>query len=101
MSERNSMNNSQRARKAIRKNFDQSYIDNNLITPEEVKEQWGFLGVIGIPPFKLAQIINKNEVVILDYKTGKSEKKHYNQLEGYSNLIKELGYKISKKILVN
>ncbi|CAD2224833.1 hypothetical protein P3J6_120661 [Pseudoalteromonas sp. 3J6] len=56
------MNNSQRARKAIRKIFDQSYIDNNPITPEEVKHQWEFLGVIGIPPFKLAQIINKNEV---------------------------------------
>jgi hypothetical protein len=56
------MTNSQRARKAIRKNFDQSYVDNNPITPEEVKEQWGFLGIIGIPPFKLAQIINKNEV---------------------------------------
>ena len=56
------MNNSQRARKAIRKNFDKNYIDNNSITPEEVKHQQEFLRVIGIPPFKLAQIINKNEV---------------------------------------
>ena len=45
-------------------------------------------------------IINKNEVIILDYKTGKFEEKHYNQLEGYSNLLNELGYKVLKKILV-
>ncbi|MBB1432074.1 hypothetical protein [Pseudoalteromonas sp. SG43-4] len=56
------MNNAQRARKAIRKNFDQSYIDNNPITPEEVGQQKEFLREIGIPPFKFAQIINQNEV---------------------------------------
>ena len=38
--------------------------------------------------------------VILDYKTGDSNEKHETQLENYSKIIEEMGYKVTKKILV-
>ena len=45
-------------------------------------------------------INNKNEVVIIDYKTGKSDKKYHHQLTNYATVIEQLGYKVIKKLLV-
>jgi ATP-dependent exoDNAse (exonuclease V) beta subunit len=46
-------------------------------------------------------IVNsKNEMVIIDYKTGTEDKKHMQQLHDYQNIIEEMSYKVTKKILV-
>ena len=45
-------------------------------------------------------INNKNEVVIIDYKTGKSDKKYHHQLNNYAQVVERLGYKVIKKLLV-
>lgn len=37
-------------------------------------------------------VIKNNTTVIVDYKTGKKEKKHYQQLENYKILLAEMGY---------
>ncbi len=46
-------------------------------------------------------VINgKNEAVIIDYKTGKFDKKYHHQLNNYAQSIEQLGYKVIKKLLV-
>jgi len=46
-------------------------------------------------------VINQQkEAVIIDYKTGKSDKKYHTQLQNYGSTIEQLGYKVLKKILV-
>ena len=45
-------------------------------------------------------INNKNEAVIIDYKTGKPDRKYYHQLNNYAQSIEQLGYKVTKKLLV-
>ena len=46
-------------------------------------------------------IINeKNEVVIIDYKTGNPDTKHMLQLESYSNALQDMNFTITKKILI-
>ena len=45
-------------------------------------------------------INSKNEAVIIDYKTGKPDKKYQQQLEKYAKTIAQLGFKVHKKILV-
>jgi len=37
-------------------------------------------------------VIKNNTTIIVDYKTGKKEKKHYQQLENYKILLAEMGY---------
>lgn len=37
-------------------------------------------------------MIKKNEVIIVDFKFGKRETKYKNQVKGYMNLLKEMGY---------
>ncbi|NRA92245.1 MAG: UvrD-helicase domain-containing protein [Psychroserpens sp.] len=41
-----------------------------------------------------------NDLIILDYKTGKTSAKHEEQLYDYQVILEEMDYKISKKILV-
>jgi len=41
-----------------------------------------------------------NRVVILDYKTGKTEKKHQKQINSYGVALKKMGYQIMDKLLV-
>ena len=41
-----------------------------------------------------------DKVVIIDYKTGKPEEKHHNQINYYAKTLGELGYKVNKKYLV-
>jgi ATP-dependent exoDNAse (exonuclease V) beta subunit len=42
----------------------------------------------------------KNEVIILDYKTGNEDPKHVAQLENYKNILKEMEFSVVKCILV-
>ncbi|RLD91456.1 MAG: hypothetical protein DRJ09_00900 [Bacteroidetes bacterium] len=45
-------------------------------------------------------VINHDEVVVIDYKTGEKEKKHIVQINGYKQAFYQLGYKTVKGILV-
>ncbi len=45
-------------------------------------------------------ILNNNKVTIIDYKTGKSEKKHEDQVNNYAKVLESLNYIIEKKLLV-
>ncbi len=45
-------------------------------------------------------IFNNNKVTIIDYKTGKPNKKYHQQLANYAKVLENLGYSIDKKILV-
>jgi ATP-dependent exoDNAse (exonuclease V) beta subunit len=46
-------------------------------------------------------IVNsKNEVVIIDYKSGNEDKKHAQQLQSYEDVLAEMNLKVIKKILV-
>ena len=46
-------------------------------------------------------MIHKSKsAVIIDYKTGGYYEKHQQQLEHYASIVKQMGYKIDKKILV-
>jgi ATP-dependent exoDNAse (exonuclease V) beta subunit len=42
----------------------------------------------------------QNEVTIIDYKTGKSSNEHHQQLLKYERVLKSMGFKIDKKLLV-
>ena len=45
-------------------------------------------------------VFKDSTAVVIDYKTGDSYEKHETQLENYSKIIEEMGYKVTKKILV-
>ncbi len=45
-------------------------------------------------------IFNKNEVVILDYKTGKPAEEHHQQITNYAHALTQMNYQVTKKILV-
>ena len=45
-------------------------------------------------------IDENNDAIIIDYKTGKSDKKYHFQLEKYAETINQLGFFVKKKILV-
>ncbi|WAC00919.1 PD-(D/E)XK nuclease family protein [Lacinutrix neustonica] len=45
-------------------------------------------------------INNKKEVVIIDYKTGLHNPKYQHQLQDYQDVLEEMNYKITKKILI-
>ncbi|RED48720.1 UvrD-helicase domain-containing protein [Seonamhaeicola aphaedonensis] len=45
-------------------------------------------------------INSNNEAVIIDYKTGKEDKKHIQQLEVYQNILEKMQYTVKKKLLV-
>ncbi|HHB52704.1 MAG TPA: hypothetical protein ENK75_06690, partial [Saprospiraceae bacterium] len=45
-------------------------------------------------------INNKNEVTILDYKTGVALKKHHQQILNYQNVLKSMNYKVKKLYLI-
>lgn len=45
-------------------------------------------------------MINKDDAIIIDYKTGKEEKKHSEQLTEYANVLIQMGYKNVEKYLL-
>lgn len=54
-------------------------------------------GII-LRPDRLA--IDNTEVVIMDYKTGKADKKHLQQLQTYQDALEEMNFSVIKKILI-
>jgi len=45
-------------------------------------------------------IFNKNETVIMEFKTGLPDPKHRNQLDNYGHLLEQMGYSGIRKLLV-
>jgi ATP-dependent exoDNAse (exonuclease V) beta subunit len=45
-------------------------------------------------------LVNKNEIYLLDYKTGSHQEKYTKQLENYQNAIEKMGFNVTKKALV-
>ncbi|QCE41308.1 UvrD-helicase domain-containing protein [Psychroserpens sp. NJDZ02] len=45
-------------------------------------------------------MIKDNDAIIIDYKTGLSDPKYQEQLENYADILKEMNYNVSKKILI-
>jgi ATP-dependent exoDNAse (exonuclease V) beta subunit len=45
-------------------------------------------------------ITNKNEMYLLDYKTGEIQTKYQQQLENYQNVVEKMGFKVTRKALV-
>src|SRR5690606_17745508 len=70
-------------------------------TDDIVYNERDIIGKSGIMYRPDRLIINKqNQVTILDYKTGAQDRKHIVQLEAYENVLLEMNFKVSKKILV-
>ncbi|HLC83606.1 MAG TPA: 3'-5' exonuclease, partial [Bacteroidia bacterium] len=45
-------------------------------------------------------VINGKNAVIIDYKTGEERKKHQEQIIGYSDLLSQMGYIVTERLLV-
>jgi len=45
-------------------------------------------------------LIKENEIHIIDYKTGKQRPLHHKQLDEYSQILTQIGFNVSSKILV-
>jgi len=73
------------------------YYQQNITTYNE-REILTSTGEIIIPDRMI--IDDNNQAVIIDYKTGKTEKKHHDQLNKYALIVEELGYKVIQKLLV-
>jgi predicted Ser/Thr protein kinase len=52
-----------------------------------------------VKPDKMV-ITNKNEMYLLDYKTGEIQTKYQQQLENYQNALEKMGFKVTRKALV-
>jgi ATP-dependent exoDNAse (exonuclease V) beta subunit len=75
----------------------ENYYQQNITVFNE-REILGITGEIIIPD---RMIINdNNEAIIIDYKTGRPDKKYHDQLNNYGSIIEQLGYKVIKKLLV-
>ncbi|MDY7395943.1 UvrD-helicase domain-containing protein [Aureibaculum sp. 2210JD6-5] len=72
------------------------YQQNNKVYSE--REIFTELGEIIIPDRLV--IDEQNNAVIIDYKTGKPDKKYHHQLNSYAVAVSQIGYKVDKKILV-
>ena len=69
--------------------------NNTVLNEREILTETGEV----IIPDRLV-INSAKEAVIIDYKTGKSDKKHHQQLENYAVTIQQLGFSVKKKLLV-
>lgn len=74
-----------------------SYFQQNLTIycEREILTSEGAL----IIPDRLVILPNK-EAIIIDYKTGAVEAKHKTQIQQYANVVAEMGYRVSKTLLV-
>ncbi|NQV76855.1 MAG: UvrD-helicase domain-containing protein, partial [Lutibacter sp.] len=45
-------------------------------------------------------VIKDNKVTIIDYKTGKPDRKHFDQINNYAKALENLNYSIKKKLLI-
>ena len=41
-----------------------------------------------------------NEVTVIDYKTGSASSEHHQQLLKYERVLKSMGFKVDKKLLI-
>ena len=73
------------------------YYDDNLISFNE-REIISNKGKSLIPDRLI--FLDKIRVVVIDYKTGVEEESHLTQLKKYEQILKEMGLKVVKKILV-
>jgi len=69
--------------------------NNSIYNEREIFTQSGGI----IIPDRLV-INTEKEAIIIDYKTGKLDKKHHLQLQNYGSVIEQLDYKVVKKVLV-
>jgi ATP-dependent exoDNAse (exonuclease V) beta subunit len=69
--------------------------ENIIYNEKDIITKQGFT----LRPDRLV-INEKNEVVIIDYKTGNPDTKHALQLEGYSNALLDMSFTVAKKILI-
>tara|TARA_B100000886_G_scaffold178688_1_gene122469 strand:- start:128 stop:634 length:507 start_codon:yes stop_codon:yes gene_type:complete len=76
--------------------INQYYLDNLVVFNE--KEILDTNGRIIIPDRLI--ISDDGSAVIIDYKTGKPNARHRDQLEAYTSVVKAMGYNVDKKILV-
>jgi len=45
-------------------------------------------------------VINGKEAIIIDYKTGEVKPQHKEQINNYAEMVKQMGYRVEKKLLV-
>lgn len=69
--------------------------DNLVLNEQTIIQKEGNL----VKPDRMV-ISNKNEVYLLDYKTGSHQPKYKQQLENYQTAIEKMGYKVNKKALI-
>jgi ATP-dependent exoDNAse (exonuclease V) beta subunit len=69
--------------------------DNLVLNEQTIIQKEGNL----VKPDRMV-ISNKNEVYLLDYKTGLHQPKYKQQLENYQTAIEKMGYKVNKKALI-
>lgn len=69
--------------------------DNQVLNEHTIIQKEGNL----VKPDRMV-ISNKNEVYLLDYKTGSHQPKYKQQLENYQTAIEKMGYKVNKKALI-
>ena len=69
--------------------------NNEVLNEQTIIQKQGML----VKPDRMV-INNKNEVLLLDYKTGAHNIKYQKQLENYQEAIELMGYQVKKKTLV-
>jgi len=69
--------------------------DNTIYNERDIITKEG----ITVRPDRLV-FNKKNEVVIIDYKTGKHDKKYAQQLQIYQDALEDMNYKVTKKLLI-
>ncbi|MCZ8197935.1 MAG: UvrD-helicase domain-containing protein [Flavobacterium sp.] len=69
--------------------------DNLVLNEQTIIQKEGNL----VKPDRMV-ISKKNEVYLLDYKTGSHQPKYKQQLENYQTAIEKMGYKVNKKALI-
>ncbi len=82
----------------------------NIVNDEAVKEWFGGAGVVMAETEVLTKdgkilrpdrvVVNGNDAVIIDYKTGKERKEDEEQLGEYESVLKEMGYGNIRKFLL-
>ena len=69
--------------------------ENKILNEKTIIQKEGAI----VKPDRIV-INNKNEIYLLDYKTGVHQSKYKLQLENYQNALEKMGYKVVKKTLV-
>jgi ATP-dependent exoDNAse (exonuclease V) beta subunit len=65
-----------------------------------IKNEAEVIGLSGEPFRPDRVVLNNKDAVIIDYKTGAKQKKHQQQIIGYGDLLQQMGYTVTEKLLV-